>query len=249
MELGTGVFLSAIFLGFVALFIATKDRWNWKKIALWQIGGLVALLVTGGVIAYGYTLYDERPRAPSEFQGIQLGQKLDDAEFKRGKAKKFSDVLEKLIETRKDEATTSAEEQLDELVAALKNERDEEARAAAANSRDGEYWFGEATRVTIKDERVENIFQNCDSELGSNMAVNKIGCGNTGDEILSKFGGDVRILCEIEKDKGGSPTRVYDVSKYGTRYYLTTNVVEAIMIATPSTLDSYVGRNWGRCEP
>lgn len=248
MELGTGVFLSAIFLGFVALFIATKDRWNWKKIALWQLGGLVALLAAGGVIAYGYTLYDEMPRVPRDFQGIQLGQKLDDVEFKRGKPKKLSEVLENFIETRKGEATTPEYEELDELVAALKDAREGETRAASANSRDGEYWFG-GTRVTIKDNLVVSIFQSCDSEFGGSMTVNQMGCGNAGDEILSKFGGDVRILCEIKKDNWSSPTRVYDVPKYGTRYYLTTNVVEAIMIATPSTLESYIGINWDRCEP
>lgn len=248
MELGTGVFLSAIFLGFVALFIATKDRWNWKKIAFWQLGGLVALLAAGGVIAYGYTLYDERPQVPSEFQGIQLGQRLDDAEFKRGKAEKGSELLERIIEARKDEVTTSDHEELDELVAALKDAREEEARAVSTKSRDGEYWFG-GTRVTIKDNLVASIFQSCVPEFGGSMTVNQIGCGNTGDEILSKFGGDVRILCEIKKDNGSSPTRVYDVLKYGTRYYLTTNLVEAIMIATPSTLESYVGINWDRCGP
>ena len=34
MDVGTGIFLSAIFLGLIALFIGTKDRWKWKKIIL-----------------------------------------------------------------------------------------------------------------------------------------------------------------------------------------------------------------------
>jgi len=34
MSVGTAIFFSAVLLAFVALYIATKDRWNWKKI-LW----------------------------------------------------------------------------------------------------------------------------------------------------------------------------------------------------------------------
>jgi len=37
MTLGLGIFLSLLFLGTIALFIATKDRWNWKKIILWPL--------------------------------------------------------------------------------------------------------------------------------------------------------------------------------------------------------------------
>jgi membrane protein YdbS with pleckstrin-like domain len=62
MELGTGILLSAVFLGTVALFIATKDRWNWKKIFLWPLGVIVGLGVVGGSIAYLYQQYEDRPR-------------------------------------------------------------------------------------------------------------------------------------------------------------------------------------------
>lgn len=84
MELGTGVFLSAIFLGTVALFIATKDRWNWKKIFLWPLGVIVGLGVVGGSIAYLYEQYDDRPRKLTELWGISLNDSAGDVKFKKG---------------------------------------------------------------------------------------------------------------------------------------------------------------------
>lgn len=244
MGLGTGIFLSAIFLGLVALFIATKDRWNWKKIALWPLGIIFAFSVIGGVSAYGYRLYNERLQVPTTFQGIQLGQTFDDAEFKLGKAQTRSEAIGKFLESIKDKAATS---EYAEANAALIAAREEEARAASKKVRNGEYWFG-SDRVTIKNNLVADIFYRCDSAIGDFTAVNQIGCGASGDEILAKFGSDVRILCAAKQRDGDGPSRVYDVIKYGTRYYLTTNSVEAILVATPSTLKSYVGLNWDRCK-
>jgi hypothetical protein len=61
MELGTSVFLSAIFLGTVALFIATKDRWNWRRIFLWPVAAVLGLSIAGGTAVYIYDQYQSRP--------------------------------------------------------------------------------------------------------------------------------------------------------------------------------------------
>lgn len=84
MELGTGIFLSAIFLSTVALFIATKDRWNWKKIFLWPLGAIVGLGVVGGSIAYLYQQYEDRPRKLTELWGVSLNDSAGDVKFKKG---------------------------------------------------------------------------------------------------------------------------------------------------------------------
>lgn len=84
MELGTGIFLSAVFLGIVALFIATKDRWNWKKILLWPSGVLLALAVIGGAGLYLYEKYESRPRKVTELWGIALADTASDIKFKKG---------------------------------------------------------------------------------------------------------------------------------------------------------------------
>jgi len=84
MELGTGILLSAVFLGTVALFIATKDRWNWKKIFLWPLGVIVGLGVVGGSIAYLYQQYEDRPRKLTELWGVSLNDSAGDVKFKKG---------------------------------------------------------------------------------------------------------------------------------------------------------------------
>ena len=85
MELGTGVFLSAVFLGTVGLFVATKDRWNWKKIFLWPLGVIVGLGIVGGSIAYLYRQHEDRPRKLTELWGVSLNDSAGDVKFKKGK--------------------------------------------------------------------------------------------------------------------------------------------------------------------
>ena len=68
----------------VALFIATKDRWNWKKIFLWPLGIIVGLGVVGGSIAYLYQQYEDRPRKLTELWGVSLNDSAGDVKFKKG---------------------------------------------------------------------------------------------------------------------------------------------------------------------
>lgn len=91
MELGTGVFLSAIFLGTVALYIATKDRWNWKKLLLWPFGIIIGLAVIGGSISYIYQQYENRPKKLTELWGISLTDTAADVKFKKGEPTKRLD--------------------------------------------------------------------------------------------------------------------------------------------------------------
>lgn len=88
MSVGTGIFLSAIFLGMVALFIATKDRWNWRRIVLRSLLGLVAFTALVGGGFYGWLLYqEERPQKPvaiTEFWGVKLSSTKGDIKFYKG---------------------------------------------------------------------------------------------------------------------------------------------------------------------
>jgi hypothetical protein len=80
MTLGEGIFYSSLFLGVIALYIATKDRWRWKRIILWPLG-LIAVVAAGvGIFAYVESL----PTAQTEFWGISLGEKKEDVRFKKG---------------------------------------------------------------------------------------------------------------------------------------------------------------------
>ena len=84
MELGTGIFLSVVFLGTVVLYIATKDRWNWKKIFLWPLGVTVGFGVVGASITYLYLQYEDRPRKLTELWGVSLKDSAGDVKFKKG---------------------------------------------------------------------------------------------------------------------------------------------------------------------
>lgn len=245
MELGTGVFLSAVFLGTVALFIATKDRWNWKKIFLWPLAVVVVLSLVGGIVAYAYKQYEERPKVPSEFKGIQLGEKFQDAIFKHGKAEREeAEVAEffarYIVEHESEKGTPSFEEK----AKAYKKAKDALAEAIAKRSTDGGYWFG-AVYVNIKNNKIDFIAHNCKNDSYDGTELNGIRCGSTGDEILNKFGSDVRVLCSMEKN---GLRRAYDVVKYGTRYYLDKNTVHQMAIFPPAALESNVGKNWDKCS-
>lgn len=86
MTVGTGIFLASVVLGGVVLFIATKDRWNWKKIILWPLGVLLVLGVLGGGGTY---LYLEWPlwgaQVQTTYWGISLGDSGGDVRFQKGK--------------------------------------------------------------------------------------------------------------------------------------------------------------------
>ena len=87
MTVGTGIFLAAIVISVTALFIATKDRWNWKKVLLWPLG----ICVAGGLAMWGYIEYQKRfpekpkPTIHNSFWDIPLGATPDDVLFKKGK--------------------------------------------------------------------------------------------------------------------------------------------------------------------
>jgi hypothetical protein len=84
MELGTGIFLSAVFLGSIGLYSVTRDRWNWKKIVFRLIGALAGLLAIAGGVAYVYKESENRPKKLTEYWGVSLGEAAADVKFKKG---------------------------------------------------------------------------------------------------------------------------------------------------------------------
>ncbi len=87
MSVGDGIFLSSVFLGTIALFIATKDRWNWHKIVVRSLIGIVAIIAIGGTWIYGWDLYNGRPQKPvpmSKFWDIPITASKGDIKFLKG---------------------------------------------------------------------------------------------------------------------------------------------------------------------
>lgn len=84
MSVGDGIFLSAVLISIVGLYAATKDRWNWKRIAKWCLilpGAFLAILALG---VWLYSAYDERPIAQGSFEGLKLGSTPADVRFLKG---------------------------------------------------------------------------------------------------------------------------------------------------------------------
>ena len=97
MSLGLGIFLSSLFLGTVAFFIGTKDRWNWKKIILWPFAALILMAIG----LWTYSRISDRPRLQTTFWDIPLRATKTDVKFLRGAPNVLSkdqDTLQYLFE-------------------------------------------------------------------------------------------------------------------------------------------------------
>lgn len=58
MSLPTAIVFSSLLLAVVILYGFTKDRWPWKRIAIWTAGGVVLLLVVGAAGVWWLTRAD-----------------------------------------------------------------------------------------------------------------------------------------------------------------------------------------------
>ena len=84
MSLGLGVFLSSCFLGIIFLFIATKDRWRWKKIIILPLCIVFVLGSIAGAGFYIYNLYEKKPKTYHAYQDIPLNASESDLIFLKG---------------------------------------------------------------------------------------------------------------------------------------------------------------------
>jgi len=98
MSLGAWIFLSAICLGLVALFIATRGQWNWKKIITWPWKKIVIraaivitiLILLAGIGFFGRYIYfkiAERPKMQKSLWGLTLDSTREDIKFLKGTPK------------------------------------------------------------------------------------------------------------------------------------------------------------------
>ena len=99
MNLGLSIFLSSIILGIIFLYIATKDRWdwkklsrlNWKKIVIKSVIIILAIyLISGLAIFIGYKI-SNAPKKMNEFLGISLKDTKDDILFLKGKPSEITE--------------------------------------------------------------------------------------------------------------------------------------------------------------
>jgi hypothetical protein len=89
MNLGTGIFLSSVFLGLVWLFLGTKDRWNWPRIVkVLAAFAVVAVLAAASISHVRYREEAEQYRkdrnTQKSFCGLRIGQSKNDVKSIKG---------------------------------------------------------------------------------------------------------------------------------------------------------------------
>lgn len=222
MTAGEGIFYGLVFLGFIYLYIQTRDRWSWKKILLWLVGGLTAIILV--VIAYSLIVeyrpqgkfIPDKPQIALSFIGVTLGEKVGDAQFRTGaKKKKMGD-----------------------------------SPSYEFPSNQGKFFQGNKDGVVDRigvwcsDDAINY-------PATYSPEVNGIRCGNSSEDIINKNGKDkLRILCmqkSIGNVEAGS-ARAYDALDYGVRYILITNSVSGIYVYPIDDLKTEKSESFGDCK-
>lgn len=85
MTTGEGIFWGAAVVGLIVLYVATKDRWRWKRIMKWA--GAILLIPVAGVGGWlGWENWvNSQPRLEFSLYDISIGQSMDDVLYKKGK--------------------------------------------------------------------------------------------------------------------------------------------------------------------
>ncbi len=238
-----------VFCGLVYLYTQTKDRWDWsklKRILLWLLIApiILALIVWGG--NYLYEEYQDRPREPTELNGVKLGEDFSDVVFKFGKPiiKQDSDVkdIQELLSTMK-----TSDGQWERMQKVLKDRLEKQSKLQKNNDLT-RYIFPNDVDVMFKNKKADFIYVDC--RKNSFEKINGIGCYGSSASIQDKFGiNNIRVLCSLKADKDSKDLyRAYDIVKYGTRYYLEKDSVFGLAIASSKTLKEAINMNWGKCE-
>lgn len=92
MSLGDGIFLGALFLGLVLLYIATKDRWKWKAIFRRGAFVIVGAIAVIGLGAFAYFKYSNWPEAATGLGGVRIGASPADVKFSKGEPSKIRSI-------------------------------------------------------------------------------------------------------------------------------------------------------------
>lgn len=215
MSLGTSIFLSSLLLGLIYLYIKTKEDWDWKKIFI-VIASIIGILVVVILIA---VYWDKVFTKSSDFDA----------------RKDYSGVIRSYQGVAIGEKLSDIQFKFGKL---------EEIQSTKKDDDNSIYWVEEKFLVFIsnKSNKVDFIVALC--EKGVAEKFNGIGCNDAGERLEKTFGNNLKIQCNVAGDSANRYTRVYDVPKYATRYYLEKNKVESILIYG----DEYKSTNWGECK-
>ena len=215
MSIGTSIFLSSLLLGLVYLYIKTKNDWNWRKICI-VIAGIAVLFIAVILIA---VFWDKVFGRSDNFDARKEHSGLIKSYRGVSIGDKLSDVQFKFGKLEEIKPT----------------KKDDDTTI---------YWIEEKFLIFVsnKSNKVDFVVALC--EKGIPDKFNGIECNDTGEKLEKTFGKNLTIQCNTNEDSSNRFTRVYDVPKYATRYYLEKNKVESIMFYG----EEYKSTNWGECK-
>lgn len=91
MTTGEGIFYGLVFIGLILLYVVTRDRWKWRKIAKWTSVVMLLPVIAAGTWA-GYSRYmEDQPKVQSEFWGVSPGVPKSELIFLKGKPTRDDD--------------------------------------------------------------------------------------------------------------------------------------------------------------
>ena len=86
MSIGLGIFLSSLLFALILLYLITRDRWNWRRIARrLGVGALIFGCLTGLVAGGIYVWNGFAPVVKqTEYAGLRLGTTMEEAKYVKG---------------------------------------------------------------------------------------------------------------------------------------------------------------------
>ncbi len=91
MTLGTGIFLGLLCIAAVWLYLSTRNRWKWRRIALLSFGTIVVFFAALYAWIEVNSYVSNRPTLQTDFLGLKIGMTKGDVIFIKGQAKKYQD--------------------------------------------------------------------------------------------------------------------------------------------------------------
>ena len=167
MSTGSGIFLSALFLGCIFLYIKSEDKAKWRKVSLWCSVAVILSFVLFMLNAmYEDHTIDKLSREKvkqtdsfTDIRGIRLGESMSDLKFRHG-------------DLKQSEMTRGYESYVTDLGVTVF----------------AKYNVVEMLTYVCDKDQVKELIRGV--QLGG------ISCGSSEETILSKFGkSDVEIMC------------------------------------------------------
>lgn len=227
MELGEGVFLGFVLVALTILYVQTKDRWNWKRVASWSVGVVV---VIGGSAAGFSWWWDHTPHPPSypepeyvtSFLDLEVGASKTDVLFREGEPDaKF------IAPDKPDELWAYGPDRVQRILLRFKNERlvsisaEHTCPSPSPSRRDcGALTPLECAQVRALDSRPPIIY---------NLFLNRVHLCTSLDLLVKKLGEPDSTF-----DMKGGLWRRYDYTKsYNVSYIIEKSIVISMTAGDP----------------